>query len=987
MSAQLAVPGMAQGYLAVVFDLDGVVDTTPARVRAWPDAVALLHGLLVRNVATALVSPDPACGAVLATAAIDDLFMVRVEDADARSLALAGPPQPDMFLEAARRLEVDPGDVMVIAGRPASVRAGAAGGFRLVVGVGRDGTVEQLRAAGAHVVCQDLAVLGPGRGMAPTGTVPPSWFGGAAETASDRWHLVYNDFDPLQEGTREALCTLGNGYWATRGAAPGTTSDDTHYPGTYLAGVYNRVNTAAGGTRRQVEHLVNAPDWAWLGLQPAGGGPLLPGAPGMVEHHQVLDLHRGVLLRTVRYRDAAGRTTDVSSRQFQSMTEPYVAALEVTVTPEDWSGDLLVDSTVNGAVTNHNVAAERSAPSRHLRPVRAAEIDAHTLLLEAVTSQSQLRIAMAVRTRIDPGHQVAEHRARRSGLGLTHRSVVRVAAGVPLTVEKIAAVSTSRDHAISTAALEATQRILTADTFARLLQDHEQAWADLWDRFGIEIDAGAGHQLTLNLHQFHVLQAVAAISPDLDAGVPARGLHGEGYHGHIFWDELFVYPMLTLRRPELTRDFLLYRHRRLPAARRAARQLGAAGAMFPWQSGSDGREETPSLLFNVRNGQWMPDSSHLQRHVGLAVAYSVWRYYEATADVRFLLDHGAELIIEIARFFASLAAHDPVDDRFDLTGVMGPDEYHDGYPGRRGEGVRNNAYTNVLTAWVLDRAIATVDLLMDHDCDPLWHRLHLEREELGDWDRISRRLRVPFHADGIISQFEGYEDLEEFDWRGYRQRYGNIERLDLILQAEGDSPNRYKLSKQADVLMLFYLFSAEELRAVLARLDYDLPPEVIPRTVRYYLARTSHGSTLSRLVHGWVLARTNRFASWSLFEQALEADLADTQAGTTREGVHLGAMAGTADMVMRCYAGVETRRDVLWLHPVLPRELAAASFQLRYRDQPITVDLTHHALHFSLHASSAPPIRISAEGTTRTLGPGQAWDLPLTTDGNEPAGH
>ena len=148
---------------------------------------------------------------------------------------------------------------------------------------------------------------------------------------------------------------------------------------------------------------------------------------------------------------------------------------------------------------------------------------------------------------------------------------------------------------------------------------------------------------------------------------------------------------------------------------------------------------------------------------------------------------------------------------------------------------------------------------------------------------------VPFHGDGIISQFEGYEDLAELDWEAYRRRYGNIQRLELILEAENDSANRYKLSKQADVLMLFYLFSAEELGALFERLGYPFEYETIPRNVAYYDARSSHGSTLSRVVHAWVLARSDRPRAMRYFAEALQSDVSDIQQGTTAEGVHLGA--------------------------------------------------------------------------------------------------
>ncbi|WP_269044977.1 hypothetical protein [Paenarthrobacter sp. Z7-10] len=424
--------------------------------------------------------------------------------------------------------------------------------------------------------------------------------------------------------------------------------------------------------------------------------------------------------------------------------------------------------------------------------------------------------------------------------------------------------------------------------------------------------------MALSLQTFHVLTATAAASDDQDAGIPARGLHGEGYRGHIFWDELFVYPMLTLRRPDLTRSLLLYRFRRLDAARDAARRAGFRGAMYPWQSGSDGRDETPTTLFNTRDGDWISDHSYRQRHVGLAIAYSVWRYYQTTGDIDFLTRYGIELLVEIARFFASLATPDETGNRFSIDSVMGPDEFHDGYPGNSGGGVRNNAYTNILAAWVLARAIEAAEVPTGGDRESLWNRLGMDEAELNSWDAISRRLTVVFHSDGVISQFEGYEKLKEFDWEGYQARYGNIGRLDLILQSEGDSTNNYRLSKQADVLMIFYLFSAEELQDIFDRLGYHLRPQQIPRTVHFYLSRTSHGSTLSRVAHSWVLARSNRRKSWSLFRQALDSDLDDTQGGTTAEGIHLGAMAGTVDMVLRCYGGVETRDGALWLHPVLP---------------------------------------------------------------------
>ena len=398
--------------------------------------------------------------------------------------------------------------------------------------------------------------------------------------------------------------------------------------------------------------------------------------------------------------------------------------------------------------------------------------------------------------------------------------------------------------------------------------------------------------------------------------------------------------------------------------------------MFPWQSGSDGREETPTRFFNLRSGRWMHDDSRLQRHVGIAVAYDVWQYYQVTGDLDFLADYGADLLVEVARFLAGLATFEPGDGRYHIAGVLGPDEFHDRYPGADRPGLRDNAYTNVMTAWVLCRARDALDLLAGHRCGELWDRLGLAAAELDRWEEISSRLAVPWH-DGVISQFDGYGDLAEFDWAGYRDRYGNIGRLDLILESEGDSTNNYKLSKQADVLMLFYLLSAEELRALLARLGYPLEATTIRRTVDYYRTRVSHGSTLSRVVHAWVLTRADRERSWSLLTEALDADLADTQGGTTAEGIHLGAMAATVDLVTRCYGGVEARDGVLWLHPRLPSELSSLRFDLLYRGQWVEVDIHPGRLRLSLRPCAAAPVRIAVSGRVHRLAAGETREFSI----------
>jgi len=255
--------------------------------------------------------------------------------------------------------------------------------------------------------------------------------------------------------------------------------------------------------------------------------------------------------------------------------------------------------------------------------------------------------------------------------------------------------------------------------------------------------------------------------------------------------------------------------------------------------------------------------------------------------------------------------------------------------------------------------------------------LRIEQEVLAHWRHVSSKLYLPFHHDGIISQFEGYEALQEFDWNIYRRKYPNVMRLDLILEAKNDTPNRYKLSKQADALMLFYVFSSEELAELFGRLGYTFDPGTIPRTIDYYLRRSSHGSTLSALAHGWVLARCWRQRSWSLFTQALQSDIGDVQGGTTREGIYLGAMAGTIDLLQRCFSGLELRGEELHFRPALPDELRRLAFRLRYRQHSLSVDITQDALTLASDPSGVEAISIAAGGRYIVLHPGERRSVPL----------
>ena len=425
-------------------------------------------------------------------------------------------------------------------------------------------------------------------------------------------------------------------------------------------------------------------------------------------------------------------------------------------------------------------------------------------------------------------------------------------------------------------------------------------------------------QLLLRLHIAHVLQVCSRHTADLDAGFPPAASTARPIAGTCSGTSSTSFPFLNVRLPEVTRGLLMYRYRRLGEARAAAREAGFRGAMFPWQSGSEGTEETQRVHLNPVSGHWEPDLSRNQRHVSAAIFWNIWQYFQTTYDQAFLRDYGAEMMLEIARFWASIAHFNPERERYEIHGVMGPDEFHEKYPDAAQGGLRNNAYTNVMVAWLCDVAGQLLSLLPASRAEELRDRLGIGDDELAVWQDMSRRMFVPFHGDGIISQFEGYEDLEELDWDAYRAKYGNIQRLDRILRAEGKDPNRYKVTKQADTVMLFFLFKDEELGKIFRRLGYGYRTDTARRNLAYYDRRTSHGSTLSFITHAGALAAIDPESSWERFLVALDSDAGDIQGGTTKEGIHLGVMAGTLDLVQRSYAGTYIHDDVLCFDPRLP---------------------------------------------------------------------
>lgn len=926
-----------------------------------PGAPQLLGALRAHGLRTGVVSASKHCRAILEAIGLAAAFDAIIDGQRIAELGLPGKPDPAAFLQAARELDAAPARSVVVEDATSGVEAGRAGGFGLVIGIGTEAQEPRLRAAGADAVVAGLDRVRTGWDAA-----------GVADSGMNDWLLRYEGFNPGHELQREALCTLGNGYWATRGTAPEGSAGPGHYPGTYLAGCYNRLTSVIGEHVQEDESLVNAPNWLCLTFA-AQDEPWFAGTQAeIIEQRYDLDLRRGLLIRQLRVRDAAQRITRVIQRRLVHIARHRLALLETTFVPENWSGILRVRSALDGAVANTGVARYRALSSRHLDPPEITWHGDDTATLVTHTTQSRIRIAMTMRTMAGPrADEVARENAVTDGAAVSCLRIP-VQAGQAIEIAKIVSVATSRDAAISEPALAALRLIERAPDLARLRAEHAAEWEYLWQRFHLDLTGDCCCYLRdVRLGIFHVLQTTLAVGGgEIDAGVPARGLHGEAYRGHVFWDELLVFPALTLRLPRLTRALLAYRYRRLSAARAAAAAAGLAGAMFPWQSGSDGREETQRLHLNPVSEHWLADLTRLARHSGLAVAYNAVRYYEITGDQDYLADQGAELVLEVARFAASLAEFDDVKDRYVIRSVVGPDEFHTQYPGSGRPGIDNNAYTNVFAAWVLARAPRVLDQVHEPRRSRLVRKLEITDDELRRWDDIASRLFVPFTANGVVSQFEGYDELAELDWQRYRDKYSDISRLDRILESEGDTPNRYQVAKQADVLMLLYLFSAEELTELFARLGYEWDPAKIQETIDYYLARTSHGSTLSLLVHAWVLSRARRDSGMEFFEQALRRDRDLRLGSSAAEGIHLAAMAGCLDVLQRCFGGVSVRSGVLSVNPTWPSPWGVLEFDVTHREHQIRFRIGSEGILVRDVAGPPTEVEIDFRDVAETLRPG-----------------
>ena len=892
-------------------------------VEVFSSTVDLIRDLRDRGISIGVASSSKDCKAILDAAGLSDLFETRVDGIVSAELGLKGKPEPDIFTTACDNLGVFYDRAAIVEDAVSGVQAGLNGNFGLVLGIAREDNELDLKLNGADIVVRDLGEIDIDD--------LEEWFSKGLD--EDQWSLSYFDYSREEEGTREALCTVGNGYFGTRGALEECDADGTNYPGTYIAGVYNRLESEVAGRTIVNEDLVNCPNWLPVTFRIGNDEWLDVNKTEIVSFTRRLDFRDGVLCRRMVMRDTADRETLIESSRLASMAQPHLAALRYSITPLNYSERISIRSGLDGRITNAGVERYRQLSSKHLEPVVEGGRD-NTSYIMLQTSQSQIQIAEVAQVLVSVNNErVNPEITLDRQAGVVHSTFdLEAEKNCPITVDKVVAIYTSNDENIENPLEAAQEALQNSGSFEEVLQASAAVWADVWNRIDIQIEGDRLAQKLTRLHLYHLLVTTSPHNVNIDAGIPARGLHGEAYRGHIFWDELFVLPFYDMHFPDTARSVLLYRYRRLDRARAYAREYGYEGAMFPWQSGSDGREETQVVHLNPMSGEWGADHSSLQRHVSLAIAYNVWRYFWITNDTEFLETYGAEIFLEICRFWASKAGYSEQTGRYEIDRVMGPDEYHEKYPDSEAGGLKGNAYTNIMAVWAFDTAFKILDVLSGQSRKTLAEKIGLTEKELERWKDISKRIHIPLSDDGILEQYDGYFDLKELDWDGYRKKYRNTSRMDRILKAEGKSPDEYKVAKQADALMTFYNLDSGQVTEILNRAGYSTRDDLLRVNFYYYLKRTSHGSTLSRLIHSYLANLVeDRELCWQFYLEALKSDYADAQGGTTKEGIHTGVMAGTVVLALKAYAGLNASGEQVKIAPRLPATWRKVSFSIGFR--------------------------------------------------------
>jgi 1,2-alpha-glucosylglycerol phosphorylase len=746
---------------------------------------------------------------------------------------------------------------------------------------------------------------------------------------------------------------VGNGYLFYRGTRPDHTAREL--VGCIVSDTYDM----ADGVWRE---LCTVPNALFASIR-------LDGEPLRLDDDQPseVELRCATGEMTARWtgRTASGDAAHVSVRRFAGLDQLHLVRQQVTVLTEraariEFSAG--VDTEVWSLNGDHFASVDVST-------------DELGFTTRCVTRQDGTVIAVVGRTALTgpDDHTPTSREELVLGRQRLHRLAVDASAGHPVTLDSVMVVATSNDDDVRAAGAAADPA-----AFARTLADAAVArsyvvdlaasadrWTTFWDNADVVIDGDTDAQAALRFSILHNRVATPAHSDRLPIG--ARGLSCQAYQGAAFWDqEMFNLPAFLFTAPDIARNILVYRWRTLDGARRKARRLGYQGAYYAWISGDTGDELCPDFFFtDVLTGR--PIRNHFnvwQMHVSPDIAVTTWRYWEVTADLEFMEEHGAEIIFEVARFLHSFVKYDEVKERYEVIRLLGPDEWH--------ENVDNDVYTNRLVQLALAAALDTHTLLTGRSparLAELHDRLGLTGDDVAAWQRVHDRLYVPQPdpETGLIEQFDGFFALE--DVRPDELRGRLLDPTEYWGWPNGVAVHT-QVSKQPAVVQLFAV-------------DGTYPPAVQRANYDYYEPRCAHGSSLSHSVHATVAAHLSdddpRYLeqAYEYFMDTATVDLAATQhesvGGTFIGGMHTAANAGAYGTAVFGFGGLRVDDGVVLIEPRLPGRWRRLSYQVVFRDQRLNVEADHDATTVNAATTNTGevPIRMGRDAPIQQAAPGQ----------------
>lgn len=763
------------------------------------------------------------------------------------------------------------------------------------------------------------------------------------------WVVAEDAFNAGHIAKCESIFAQGNGYMNLRNALEENYVGQRR--GAFITGTFNKA------LPDEVTELPNLPDVTELRL--TVNGERFSMETGTTENYcRKLDLRTGETERTLVWTSPAGARLALRLRRFVSLAREHLAAFCAEITALDGPADLVLESGIDSRVTNTG--------SQHCTEGEKRLVDGSILQLACRTCQSNIPVTVHCTHRFSasPAHSLPVMERRR----FVQRFAFRLEAGATLRMDKLACYCTGRDLTFAAFGrmngVEDEQLVLAeglsvlrqarARCYEELLEESAARWTDYWNKNDVRVDSpDPMDQLGLRFALYHLNIMVKRDDPRV--GIGAKGMTGEGYKGHSFWDtEMFLLPHYLLTDPPAARTLLEYRWRSLPGAFKKARENDWQGAMFPWESAwlTDG-EVTPLFgAADVVTGQSIPIlTGMLEHHITADVAWAVWLYYLATGDDDFMEKFGCDLLVNTACFWASRLEWKRDAGRFEICNVIGPDEYK--------EHVDNNAFTNYQAAENL-RVASLVIGRMRRDWPAAWAALSARHDLTAlaadfDGKRQKMYLPAPRPEDGLVPQNDQYLQLEQVDLSRYKAQAGVSSIYEDYSPAQ---MNKLMVSKQADLVMLL-------------RVMPDLfDPETRRKNFLFYESRTLHDSSLSHGQH-CVLAAWMGLDEMALdlYRHAAAIDLGPNPSSSD-EGIHSASMGNVWQCAVCGFAGLRWAGEQLVLENHLPASWKSLEFSLEWRGARLAVRLSHEE-GIQVRRLGGSAITILADGVPVTPAPAE----------------